>query len=87
MYKQYPAWARLPISTVRMRKWKRLQEATPLIATKCMCATATFSLNSNVATTAYCVPDYWQVQDMNLNCLSLYLLQEVNLRLDQEAVQ
>ena len=32
-YAQYPAWARLPISTVRMRRWKAVAEATPLTAT------------------------------------------------------
>ena len=30
MHKQYPAWARLSIGTVRMRRWKRLQRPHPL---------------------------------------------------------
>ena len=29
MHKQYPAWARLPISTVRMCRWKLLQRPHP----------------------------------------------------------
>ena len=30
MHKQYPTWARLPIGTVRMRRWRRLQRPHPL---------------------------------------------------------
>ena len=31
MHKQYPAGARLSISTVRMRRWKRLQKWRPAV--------------------------------------------------------
>ena len=52
MHKQYPAWARLFIGTVRMRRHAQMEavaEATPLgKASKCVMAT--FSLCSNFAT-------------------------------------
>ena len=35
MHKQYPAWARLSIGTVRMRRWKRLQRPHPLAKHVC----------------------------------------------------
>ena len=42
MHKQYPTWARLPIGTVRMRRWKQLQRPHPLAKqaarTKCVMA-------------------------------------------------
>ena len=52
MHKQYPAWARLPIRPMRVRRWKRLQRPHPLVkqAAPTKCAMATFLLCSNIAT-------------------------------------
>ena len=54
MHKQYPAWARLSISTVRMRRWKRLQRPHPLAKQ----ASVLWQRSRSARTL---LPDYWQV--------------------------
>ena len=70
MHKQYPAWARSPISPMHVHRWKQLERPHPLAKQEAptKCAMATFSLCSNVVTRLL---TGMYVKCMNIKCMNV----------------